>query len=119
MNHVHASMIIAEVYERFGLPNLFVKYWGFDPDDIDMNPDCEDGLTGSYDAYMVPDSEAGQRWYGYWLRDTIREALAKELCFDPMIMPTKVSDTQKYYPDIYLAAKYHSLLLKDRKKIIL
>jgi len=79
-------------------PHVIVKYWGHDPDDIEMGLE-EDGLSGFYDAFMAkPDIRTWYESEYYWFE---QKCFDKKFPLIPHIIFHNEENTKKYYPKIY------------------
>jgi hypothetical protein len=116
MTSKHVAQIIAEEYAKAGILNLFVKYWGHDPEDVENCPDCEDHLTGMYDLYMFPDHLVVPMMFSK-MQQEIDDAIEKQILFIPCCGRTRVSETRIHYPHIYLTVINHALMLLTREEI--
>jgi hypothetical protein len=101
LKHNHVCDILRGHFSKAGFPGVVFKYWGHDPDDIDMGME-EDGLSGIYDAFMVPDDMMAE--FGEACHRLNKDVFEKELLFYVCIIKHDVSGTRQHYPDIYAEA---------------
>lgn len=93
MDNKHVSEMIVAEAKKLGYDGLIVKYWGQDPDD-----EFEDGLTGAYDVFMIPDS----KYHQFFMEDShkISDGLISQTLFPLCLVTHNVSETKQYYPEI-------------------
>lgn len=85
-------------FARNGFPGIIVRYWGHDPDDLEMGTE-EDGWSGIYDAFMIPDDRLDEFRKLYY-SDSFGEDIGRECLFHPPLVQHGVAATIKYYPQI-------------------